>query len=110
MMMQSAIKSGRHHVLEGIFREMGLLIGNARHIVLAGYSLPPDDYLYKVFFQSAMAGKDAQKSNVFCTLINHDKKYADNPHKPVWLEGEEILKYLRMSRTAFIDPPQGQVN
>ena len=95
LMLQSAIKSERHYVLEGIFREMGLLIGNARHIVLAGYSLPPDDYLYKVFFQSAMAGKETQRERIFCTLINYDPEFAKNPQKPVWLEGESIKKYLK---------------
>ena len=94
LMMQSAIKSGRHYVLEGIFREMGLLIGNARHLVLAGYSLPPDDYLYKVFFQSAMAGKKTSQDSVYCTLVNYDKAYAEDPKMPAWIKGEDIKKYL----------------
>ncbi|MBE9581237.1 MAG: hypothetical protein IMF18_06425 [Proteobacteria bacterium] len=46
LILQSAMKSERHYVLEGIFRELGLVVGNARHLVFAGYSLPKDDYIY----------------------------------------------------------------
>lgn len=96
LILQSGIKAERHYVMEGIFRELGLVVGNARHIIFAGYSLPKDDYIYRCFLQSSWAGQPAEqrKGNRFCTLISHDPAYAKrNGFKP-WLYEKDILAYL----------------
>ena len=95
LILQSAIKSERHYVLEGIFRELGLVVGNARHLVFAGYSLPKDDYIYRCFFQSAWAGKDLPR---FCSLINYDPQYAKAMGSKAWLEGDDVLSYRQSQK------------
>lgn len=94
IILQSAIKSDRHYVLDGIFREMGQIIGNARHLVFAGYSLPKDDFIYRCFFQSACAGQH-MKGEKYCTLISYDEEYMKKHSDSVWLEAKEISAYLR---------------
>ena len=100
LILQSGIKSERHYVMEGIFRELGLVVGNAKHIIFAGYSLPKDDYVYRCFFQSSWAGKIAKgrRESRFCSLINYDPGYARSVGYIPWLEGNEIKKYLRSKK------------
>jgi hypothetical protein len=92
LILQSAIKADRHYVMEGIFREMGLVVGNARHLIFAGYSLPEDDYIYRCFFQSALAGNSSRK--LFCSLINYDPTYIKAICNKTWLKEDEIIAYL----------------
>lgn len=90
LILQSMIKSERHYVLEGIFRELGLVVGNARHLVFAGYSLPRDDYIYRCFFQAAWATKEQK----YCTVINHDPSYRTK-RSDGWLDcRDELVDYL----------------
>jgi hypothetical protein len=49
------------YVLEGVFRELGLVTGNAQHLVFAIYSFPRENCLYRGFFQVAWAGKSATR-------------------------------------------------
>jgi hypothetical protein len=93
LILQSAIKSDRHYVLDGIFREMGLIIGNARHLVFAGYGLPKDDFIYKCFFQSSLAGQHTGDKKKYCSLVTVDKNYRHTKGK-VWLKNDDIKKYL----------------
>jgi hypothetical protein len=93
IILQSAIKSDRHYVLDGIFREMGQIIGNARHLVFAGYSLPKDDFIYRCFFQSACAGQH-MKDEKYCTLVSYDEEYMKKHPDHIWLKGREISGYL----------------
>jgi hypothetical protein len=97
LILQSAIKPERHYVLEGIFREMGLVVGNARHIVFAGYSLPNDDYIYKCFFESAWAEGVSYEKKKYCTLVDYDMEYCKDSSLPVWLKKNDIFRYLDSS-------------
>lgn len=94
LILQSLIKPDRHYVMEGIFREMGLVVGNARHLVFAGYSFPIDDYLYRCFFQSAWAGKRSGNRKPFCSLINFDANYLRLIGNKAWIKEREIISYL----------------
>lgn len=101
LILQSAIKPERHYVLEGIFRELGLVVGKARHIVFAGYSLPKDDYIYKCFFESAWADRESDGNKRYCTLVDYDNEYCkDSPTAPAWLKNREIVDYLRSTRAS----------
>ena len=95
IMLQSGIKSERHYVLDGILREMGLLIGNAKHLVFAGYSIPRDDYIYRCFFQSAKAGKQTGPAQ-FCSLVLRDVEYIKT-HRNPWLDISATENYLNDS-------------
>jgi hypothetical protein len=112
LILQSLIKSERHYVLEGIFRELGLVVGNAKHLVFAGYSLPMDDYIYRCFFQAAWAGKELSQEKKFFTLINYDPGSIHlTPGNTGWLEGDDIHSYLKIDigrpSQAFPDTPPG---
>ena len=85
LILQSAIKSERHYVLEGIFREMGLLFGNARHAVFAGYTLPPDDVIYRSFFMSSQAGKLSSEKRQYCSLVTFDSEFKNTSSDP-WIK------------------------
>ena len=98
LMLQSAIKADRHYVLEGILRETGLVVGNARHLVFAGYSLPEDDYLYRCFFQSSMAGKNVSGGRPFCSLVDYDEKYMRLVTGQPWLEDIAIQRYVNSKK------------
>jgi hypothetical protein len=93
LVLQSAIKLERYYVLEGIFREMGLLVGNARHAVFAGYTLPPDDTIYRSFFMAARAGRQSDYGKPYCSLISFDPRYVPSNSGP-WLKGDEIIGFL----------------
>ncbi|MHC1729693.1 MAG: hypothetical protein AB9866_27435 [Syntrophobacteraceae bacterium] len=99
LILQSIIKSERHYVLEGIFRDMGLVVGNAKHLVFAGYSMPQDDYIYRCFFQAAWAGSTGTRNQKFCTLVNYDPDYVSQTGgNTVWLEGKALTDYLKSQK------------
>lgn len=73
--MQTNFKKAPPPVLEEIQRDMRVLVQNARHIVLMGYSLPPDDALYRAFF-SARQQRKSDSGAVRCSVVvGKDPKY-----------------------------------
>lgn len=99
LIMQSTMKYRRHHVLHGIFNELGLIVGNARHLVFAGYSLPKDDFLYKCFFQTAWAGKKPSDREKYCSLVLLDPEYRAQAGRGPWFERNELIQYLKKDCT-----------
>lgn len=65
LILQSLIKPDRHYVMEGIFREMGLVVGNARHLLFAGYSFPIDDISIVAFSSLHWLEKDQKTKHHF---------------------------------------------
>lgn len=88
--MQTLIKKRPIAPLEEVKKEMGLLIKHARHIIFAGYSMPRDDISEKVFIASSLSGEKIKEKK--CTIIEYDPDY---PAGTDWLEGPDILAYLR---------------
>ena len=69
--MQSSLKGRPPAFIEEIQRELRVVIKDAKHIVLMGYSLPEDDFVYRAFF-AAHTARSGTKSPVKCTVV--DKK------------------------------------
>ena len=69
--MQSSLKGRPPAFIEEIQRELRVVIKDAKHIVLMGYSLPEDDFVYRAFF-AAHTARSGPKSPVKCTVV--DKK------------------------------------
>ncbi len=106
--LQSAIKGERHFILDGIYREMGLLFQNSSHLLLIGYSLPPDDFLYRCYLQSARASKQ----DLYVSVVDYDytlahkkdevknerRKHVSELLDGRWLYGHKILDYLEISK------------
>jgi hypothetical protein len=88
---QSSFKTQPPSFLDEIQRELRATTMKANHILLMGYSLPPDDVAYRAFFSARRQRKD----DVHCTVVNKDN---DNPswHGPdslearIWSNNETI--------------------
>jgi len=82
MVMQSAYKGSHTSFLEEIQRDAKVSLSGAKHIILLGYQLPPDD----VIWRSAIVAK--QKNNaVYCSVV------VGYMGEDRWLEGEELINY-----------------
>ncbi len=75
--MQSSFKQQPPSFIEEIQRDLRATVMRADHIILMGYSLPPDDVTYRSFFaarrQRGEGGGDAG-SLVRCTVVGIDSK------------------------------------
>ena len=65
--MQSSFKGRPPAFIEEIQRELRVIIKGAQHIVLMGYSLPSDDFIYRAFFAAHRSGSAGQ---VKCTVVD----------------------------------------
>jgi hypothetical protein len=82
MIMQSAYKGGHASFLEEIQRDAKVSLSGAKHIILLGYSLPPDD----VVWRSAIAKQKGE--NAYCSVVVGYKG------KDKWIERDELKEYL----------------
>ena len=64
-LMQSSFKGPPPPFLEEIKRDLRVAVQNAGHIVLMGYSLPPDDVDYRAFF----AARRRREESVKCSVV-----------------------------------------
>ena len=93
--MQTNFKAAPPPFLEEIQREMRVVVQEAGHVVLAGYSLPPDDVSYRAFF----AARTRKSSNglrestppVRCSVIDWAERYGSQ-----WLYPDEIKDKVRL--------------
>ena len=71
--MQSNFKAPPPPFLDEIERDSRVLVQNADHIILMGYSLPPDDVDYRAFFAARRRRLDEKcSSEVRCTVVALD--------------------------------------
>ena len=101
VVMQTNFKTAPPPFLDEIQREMRVVVQEADHIVLAGYSLPRDDVTYRAFFaaRTRRSSNDLKDSNrqVRCSVIDLADSYESR-----WLYPEEIQ--------AKGDPPEAVKN
>ena len=64
MLMQSNFKNPPPPFMQEIKRDLRAIVQQADHIVLMGYSLPPDDVDYRAFLAAQRNRKDAVKCSV----------------------------------------------
>ena len=89
LVMQTSFKTAPPPFLEEIQREMRVVVQDANHVVLMGYSLPPDDVTYRAFLaaripKSSGHGEDAEK-RVRCSVIGKENGYESR-----WLYRDEL--------------------
>ena len=65
--MQSSFKAPPPPFLDEIKRDLRVAVQNAKHIVLMGYSLPPDDVDYRAFF--AARRRRGPGNTVKCSVV-----------------------------------------
>ena len=83
VVMQTSFKTPPPPFLEEIQREMRVVVREADHIVLMGYSLPPDDVTYRAFL-AARIRKDSERQ-VMCSVVGKQVGYESR-----WLYPEEL--------------------
>ena len=78
--MQSNFKALPPSFIEEVQRDLRVAVQSANHIILMGYSLPPDDVTYRAFFaaRKRRAGKDKK---IRCSVVV-DTGYGDEWHYP----------------------------
>ena len=69
--MQSNFKARPPSFIEEIKREMRVIVKKAQHVVLLGYSLPPDDVEYRAF----LAAQKQSGEGVKCTVVDKQDGY-----------------------------------
>ena len=79
--MQSSLKGRPPAFIEEIQRELRVVIKDAQHIVLMGYSLPEDDFIYRAFFAAHRSGFASQ---VKCTVVDKKADFG------AWFDPEEL--------------------
>ena len=84
VVMQTSFKAPPPPFLEEIQREMRVVVQKAEHIVLMGYSLPPDDITYRAFLAARIRRKN-EKSPVRCSVVDKQDGYESR-----WLYPEDL--------------------
>lgn len=86
LIMQSAVKGTKPPLLQEAVNEMASLTKKAKHLVFLGYSLPPDDTIYKSLFLSSIAEKEKKDISIV--------SYSNNPSgiSRDWYYNDEIVK------------------
>ena len=69
MIMQTMYKSTPTSFLEEIQRNVKVSLEKARHVVLLGYSLPPDDTIWQHAFAEGVRSRIETKNAAFCTVV-----------------------------------------
>ncbi len=69
VVMQTNFKGKHPPFLDEIVRDIRACLENTRHIVLMGYSLPPDDVIYRSLFSSRCSEVAANGEKILCTVV-----------------------------------------
>jgi hypothetical protein len=95
LLTQTVIKPARHYLHWALFREMGLLVAKAKHLVLVGYSLPRDDLINRCFMQSSASGRAEQP---FVTVVVKDTTDRDRRvARDGWVRPANVWEYLQLN-------------
>lgn len=86
ILVQSGLKMSPSWLLQRVAHDIDAEIMKARHIVLLGYSLPPDD---SIWIAELMARKQRVKEDVFCSFVSKQSGETNR-----WLTGDEIDRCL----------------
>lgn len=88
MIMQTMYKSTPTSFLEEIQRNVKVSLEKARHIVLLGYRLPPDDTIWQHAFAEGIRAR-AEKDKAFCTVVVGHKG------EEKWINPDELDSYIK---------------
>ena len=95
--MQSNLKTPPPSFIQEIQRDLRVLVANAKHIVLLGYSLPPDDVIYRAFFASYLGDSSGTASDeVKCTVVDWKEGHAR------WIGPAELDRMPELSEKSAV--------
>ena len=92
MIMQTMYKSTPTSFLEEIQRNVKVNLEKARHIVLFGYQLPPDDIIWQHAFAEAICPNTESDKTAYCSVVvgyRGEKR---------WLYKDELLSFVEAHR------------
>ena len=92
MIMQTMIKGIPTSFLDEVQRESRVLLRKARHVVLFGYQLPPDDILWQEAFAEAIRCRQNSDNKAYCTVV------VGHMGEKRWLKGDEMMDYAEKHR------------
>lgn len=89
--MQSNFKQKPPSFIEEVQRDLRVVTQSANHIILMGYSLPPDDVTYRAFFSARKQREkeysaDSPEKTVHCSVVV-GREYGDRWHGPAEIDG-----------------------
>ena len=94
MIMQTMLKSTPTSFLEEIQRNVKVSLEKARHIVLLGYRLPPDDTIWYHTFAEAVRSRIDTDNEAYCTVV------VGHLGEAQWLYDDELTDYVEKHRKA----------
>jgi hypothetical protein len=105
-LMQSNFKSVPPPFIEEVQRDLRVAVQNASHIVLMGYSLPPDDVTYRAFFAARRRRDRDGESPVKCSVVvgfKHGRRWLGPSAWPSLLNGMKVGESPRTTLEAARD-------
>ena len=88
MVMQSGLKTSPSYLLQRISHNVDNAVMKANHIVLMGYSLPPDDGAGVAELQ-ARTTREGDDGKVYCSVVGFVEGVANR-----WLYADELDKFI----------------
>lgn len=80
--MQSNFKAPPPSFIDEVQRDLRVATQAAKHIILMGYSLPPDDVTYRAFFAARqLRSKEGEEQRVHCSVVV-GQTWGDSWHDP----------------------------
>ena len=92
MIMQTMYKSTPTSFLEEIQRNVKISLEKAKHIVLLGYRLPPDDTIWQHAFAEGIRARTESEDAAFCTVVVGHKG------EEKWINSDELKRYIDLHR------------
>ena len=89
MIMQTMYKSTPTSFLEEVQRNVKVSLEKARHIVLLGYSLPPDDTIWQHAFAEGVRSRIKTPNAAFCSVVVGFKG------ERRWIDSDELDSYIK---------------
>ena len=89
MIMQTMYKSTPTSFLEEIQRNVKVSLEKARHIILLGYRLPPDDIIWQHAFAEGVRTRCKTENAAFCTVVVGHKG------EERWIDSDELDSYIK---------------
>lgn len=88
MIVQTLIKGSPTSFIEEVQRDVRVSLEKARHIVLLGYSLPPDDAIWVQTFAEAVRCRKETENAAYCSVVVGYKG------ERRWLYGSEMMELV----------------
>lgn len=88
LIMQSSFKGKHPSFIEEVQRDMRVSLEGAKHVVLMGYSLPPDDVIYRSILASR---KNRAKDKLYCSVVSHEVLSTNG-----WISGQRLEEYVKV--------------